>query len=164
MIHKQCVLLVCCLQYEKYYEPYKHSKKRSFYYPTGYGFERQHGEKGFPGPKGVPGNRGHPGFAGSPGAKGPNGYSGVNGVTGRTGHSGLTGPKGFAGFRGLPGNAGPPGPPGPPGCACDNLILYLDRYGFLVDPMFINTAEDTDDFDQVPVNITCIRSMKNYLL
>ena len=85
------------------------------------------------------------------------GYRGADGVTGRTGPSGLPGPKGFAGWRGIPGNAGPPGPPGPPGCVCNNLILYLDRYGFLVDPS--NFTEE-DDFDRVQVNVTCIRSMK----
>ena len=90
------------------------------------------------------------------------GYRGVNGVTGRTGPSGLPGPKGYAGWRGLPGNAGPPGPPGPPGCVCNNLILYLDRYGFLVDP--VNSTEENDDFDRVEVNVTCIRSMENCCL
>ena len=88
------------------------------------------------------------------------GYRGADGVTGRTGPSGLPGPKGFAGWRGLPGNAGPPGPPGPPGCVCNNLIIYLDRYGFLIDPSTI-TEENDDDFDKVKVNITCIRSMTN---
>ena len=87
------------------------------------------------------------------------GYRGVDGVTGRTGPSGLPGPKGFVGWRGLPGNTGPPGPPGPPGCVCNNLILYLDRYGFLVNPTNI-TEENTDEFDKVKVNVTCIRSMK----
>ena len=89
------------------------------------------------------------------------GYRGADGVTGRTGPSGLPGPKGFAGWRGLPGSAGPPGPPGQPGCVCNNLILYLDRYGFLINPSTI-TEENVDDFDRVKVNITCIRSMKYY--
>ena len=160
------MLYLIYLQYEidYHYEPYKHRNTRTLYYPTRYGSKGQYGEKGFPGPKGAPGYRGHPGFPGSPGAKGPKGYRGVNGVTGRTGRSGLTGSKGYAGFRGLPGNAGPPGPPGPPGCACNNLVLYLDRYGFLIDPMNVNTTEIIDELEQVPVNITCIRSMKNCLL
>ena len=89
------------------------------------------------------------------------GYRGANGVTGRTGPSGLPGPKGYSGWRGLPGNAGPPGLPGPPGCVCNNLILYLDRYGFLVDP--VNITEENDD-DRVEVNVTCIRSMSLLLI
>ena len=134
-------------------------KTRSFYYPVGHGFKGQRGHIGFRGPKGTPGLRGSAGSPGSPGVKGPMGYRGADGVTGRTGPSGLQGPKGFAGYRGLPGNAGPPGPPGPPGCVCNNLIIYLDRYGFLVDPSNI-PEEESDDFDRVKVNLTCIRSMK----
>ena len=150
------------MQYELdyHYEPYRHPNTRSFYYPTSYSAKGQDGEKGFPGSKGIPGYRGHPGSTGSPGPKGRMGYRGVYGVTGRTGRSGLTGPKGSAGFRGLPGNAGPPGPPGPPGCACNNLVIYLDRYGFLIDPMNINTTEIGEEIEQVPLNFTCIRSKK----
>ena len=89
------------------------------------------------------------------------GYRGADGVTGRTGSGGLPGLKGFAGWRGLPGNAGPPGPPGPPGCVCNNLIIYLDRYGFLVDP--VNITEQNDDSDRVEVNVTCIRSIESFM-
>ena len=134
-------------------------KTRSFYYPDGYGIKVQRGDIGSRGPKGPPGHRGNAGSPGLPGVKGPMGYRGANGVTGRTGPSGLPGPKGYTGWRGLPGNAGPPGLPGPSGCVCNNLILYLDRYGFLVDPANI-TEDIKDEFDRVEVNITCIRSME----
>ena len=134
---------------------------QSFYYHFDYGYKGQRGEKGFHGPRGPPGYRGEAGPSGLPGAKGPVGYGGANGVPGRTGPSGLPGPKGFAGLRGLPGNPGPPGPPGPSGCVCNNLIIYLDRYGFLVDPASINTTEEIDEFHPVPGTVTCIRSMKN---
>jgi len=79
------------------------------------------------------------------------GYRGADGVTGRTGPAGRPGPKGFPGWRGLPGNAGPPGPPGPPGCVCNNLIIYTDKYGFLVDPM--NISEENEDLDRVNVTV-----------
>jgi len=95
------------------------------------------------------------------------GHRGADGVTERTGSTGHPGPKGFPGWRGLPGNAGPPGPPG---CVCNNLIIYTDRYGFLVDPL--NISEENEDLDcvnvtvnddlvRVKVNITCVRSMKS---
>ena len=146
--------------YGSYYTPSEDRtlspKTRSFYYLTSYGSKGQRGSKGPPGHKG---NAGPPGL---PGVKGPMGYRGADGVTGRTGPSGLPGPKGFAGWRGIPGNAGPPGPPGPPGCVCNNLIIYLDRYGFLIDPSII-TEENDEDFDKVKVNVTCIRSMKSYI-
>ena len=135
-------------------------KIRPSFYPTSYGSKGQHGDTGLRGPKGPPGYRGKIGSPGLPGVKGLMGYRGADGVTGRTGPSGLPGPKGFAGLRGLPGNAGPPGPPGPPGCVCNNLIIYLDRYGFLIDPSII-TGENFFDFDKVEVNVTCVRSTKN---
>ena len=159
------LIQLMCLQYQKYehhtssVDSKSSPKMRSFYYPTSYGLKGQRGDVGFRGPKGPPGLRGSAGSPGSPGVKGPIGYRGADGVTGRTGPSGLQGPKGFAGYRGLPGNAGPPGPPGPPGCVCNNLIIYLDRYGFLVDPS--NIPEGNDTIERVEVNVTCVRSMKN---
>ena len=140
--------------YGSYYAPPESKpsspKTRSFYYPTGYGSKGQRGDTGSREPKGPPGYRGKAGSPGLPGVKGPMGYRGADGVTGRTGPSGLSEPKGFAGWRGLPGNAGPPGPPG---CVCNNLIIYLDRYGI----SSIITKENDEDFDKV--KITCIRSM-----
>jgi len=118
------------------------------------------------------------GSPGYPGRRGPKGYKGANGVLGRTGSNGKPGSKGRHGRRGLPGPTGPPGPPGPPGCMCNNLIIMLDKYGFVSKSIRASTLsnlgrtkqghnwtgkteqEDTEagsGFFYKP-NITCIRS------
>ena len=84
-------------------------------------------------------------------------------MIGKTGPYGPPGPKGPTGAKGAPGPTGPPGPPGPPGCACDNLIIYQDRYGFLRTPKSIPSDETSQEIDAsenytaIQVNITCVR-------
>ena len=92
------------------------------------------GEQGDQGPHGYEGPKGFKGATGLPGddgVRGPRGIDGVDGVPGKTGPNGVTGLKGFPGEKGLPGPRGPPGPPGPPGCVCNNVIIKLDKYGFV---------------------------------
>ena len=80
-----------------------------------------------------------------PGAKGPMGYRGVNGVTGK--NWSLWSPQdlrvmqdgvGYLEMLVLLGLLDHPR------CVCNNLILYLDRYGFLVDP--VDITEENDGF------------------
>ena len=89
------------------------------------------GPRGPRGPKGFPGSVGEKGSLGSPGRRGPKGLKGDKGVSGRTGSYGKPGSKGRLGQQGIPGPTGPPGPRGPPGCVCNNLIILLDKYGFV---------------------------------
>jgi len=83
-------------------------------------------------------------------------------VVGKTGQFGSPGPKGSMGPKGPRGITGPPGPPGPPGCACNNIKIFQDRYGFLRMPSLIppNKTEQGIDADEdltiVKVNITCV--------
>ena len=97
----------------------------------GNGIPGRPGPRGAHGEKGPPGSIGETGSPGSLGSRGSKGFRGVNGVLGRTGSNGKPGGKGRLGRRGVPGPTGPPGPPGPPGCVCNNLIILLDKYGFV---------------------------------
>ena len=89
------------------------------------------GPRGPRGPRGPPGSIGETGSPGTPGRRGPKGLKGVKGVLGRTGSNGNPGDKGQLGQQGVQGPTGPPGPPGPPGCVCNNLMIMLDKYGFV---------------------------------
>ena len=108
---------------------------------------------------------GETGSPGSPGARGPKGFKGVNGVTGRAGSNGKQGDKGRLGRRGLPGPTGPPGPPGPSGCVCNNLIILLNRYGFVKRNTKVPSTlgqRNTSNVLLFKPNITCIRSKINF--
>ena len=98
---------------------------------NGNGFPGRPGARGPRGQRGPPGSIGATGSPGIPGVRGPKGFQGANGVPGRTGSNGKPGSKGPLGQKGFPGPTGPPGPPGPPGCVCNNLIIMLDKYGFV---------------------------------
>ena len=105
--------------------------------------------------------------------RGQKGVKGIKGTTGRTGSNGKPGDKGRLGRQGLPGPTGPPGPPGPPGCVCNNLIILLDKYGFVKKNTEVpinkvlgrtnvgdNRSEKPNHSTQFifKPNITCIRS------
>lgn len=98
---------------------------------AGTGMPGEQGEQGPPGYEGPKGFKGATGPPGSGGVRGPRGIDGVDGAPGKIGPSGATGLKGYRGRRGAPGPRGPPGPPGPPGCMCNNVIIRLDKYGFV---------------------------------
>jgi len=92
------------------------------------------GEQGDQGPPGYQGPKGFKGATGPPGrngVRGPSGINGANGIPGKSGPNGVIGPKGYPGRQGPPGPRGPPGPPGPPGCVCNNVVIKLDKYGFV---------------------------------
>ena len=95
---------------------------------------------------------------------GPKGFRGVKGVSGRNGSNGKQGEKGDLGPQGLLGPTGPPGPPGPPGCVCNNLIILLNRYGFVRRySSMLGQTKGEDKFSTsnellFKPNITCIRS------
>jgi len=146
------------------------TKRQASHQPIGFGVKGQRGDTGFRGPRGPPGLRGGAGNPGPSGVTGPPGYRGSDGVIGRTGPTGSSGPKGYPGQRGFPGKDGPPGPPGPPGCACNNVKIFQDRYGFLRMPSLIprNKQEikdesEEDDLTAVEVNITCVRG-EDYIM
>jgi len=142
--------------------------KRQTFQPIGFGLKGQQGNPGSRGPRGPPGYRGGVGSPGAPGQTGPPGYRGADGVTGRTGPTGSSGPKGYPGQRGFPGKNGPPGPPGPPGCACNNVKIFQDRYGFLRAPSLIPPEKqeegdeiEDDELTVIRVNVTCVRGEDN---
>ena len=105
------------------------------------------------------------GQKGDPGMRGLKGFKGVNGVPGKPGYNGKQGIKGQPGQQGLPGPTGPRGPPGPPGCVCNNLIILLDKYGFVSRTAKASTMDQAGSSKQTneseffyKPNITCIRS------
>ena len=123
---------------------------------TGYGLKGPHGDTGSPGLRGPPGHTGKRGYPGRPGQKGPVGYTGADGVSGRIGPAGSPGPKGLPGPRGLPGNNGPAGPRGPPACQCNNLRIFLDRYGFVIPPRLLTDEEGVALYNENEVNLTFV--------
>ena len=142
----------------------------------GNGIPGRPGPRGPRGPQGPPGSVGRTGLPGSPGMRGPRGFKGVNGVPGKPGSYGKQGIKGRPGRRGSPGPTGPRGPPGPPGCVCNNLVILLDKYGFVSRTTKASTLnnvltkskhkdgwaertkpKNTTKFFYEP-NITCVRS------
>ena len=133
----------------------------------GNGIPSKKGPRGPQGQKGHQGSAGEKGSRGNPGIRGPKGYKGKKGVSGRTGSNGDPGSKGRLGQRGIPGPRGPPGPPGPPGCVCNNLIILLDKYGFVKHSESPDIRVDTNGTEQESIstvfffkpNVTCIRSM-----
>ena len=133
----------------------------------GNGTLRKQGPRGPRGQKGTQGSVGENGSPGSPGWRGPKGFKGNKGVSGRTGSNGKPGSKGRLGPPGIPGLTGPPGPPGPPGCVCNNLIILLDKYGFVRHTKSPDLRVDGNGTKQENIstvfyfkpNVTCIRSM-----
>ena len=84
-------------------------------------------------------------------------------MIGKTGPYGLPGPKGPVGPRGPRGPTGPPGLPGPPGCACNNIKIFQDKYGFLKIPSplppsrTLQEVNASGDLEIVKANVTCVR-------
>ena len=116
------------------------------------------GPRGPHGEKGPTGSIGETGSPGSQGTKGSKGFRGVKGVPGRTGSNGKPGDKGRHGRQGFRGPTGPPGPPGPPGCVCNNLIILLNKYGFVTRNSSIFGQRNASNELFFKPNITCIRS------
>ena len=116
------------------------------------------GPQGPRGEKGPPGSIGETGSPGKRGKQGPKGFKGVNGVPGRTGSNGKQGEKGKHGPQGFLGPTGLPGPPGPQGCVCNNLIILLNKYGFVTRNSSIFGQRNTSNELLFKPNITCIRS------